>query len=307
MGVYIRYGEEKRLGARTLEYIDMSNRIIAIYQEQGYQLTLRQLYYQLVARDLIENTQRSYKNLGNAVATGRKQGLIDWEAIIDRTRNVEKNSHWGSISSILEGCANQFRYDLWADQEYRPEIWIEKAALLGVIEDVCEELDVSYFACRGYTSLSEMWRAGRRFRAQRRRGQTPVIIHLGDHDPSGIDMTRDNFEQTSIFGQDIMDVRRIALNMNQVEEYDPPPNPAKLTDSRSGDYVAEHGYESWELDALEPQVISDLITNAVLELRDEEKWDAAVERQMEARARLQLLADEEAMAEEDDDEEDDDD
>lgn len=104
-------------------------------------------------------------------------------------------------------------------------------------------------------------------------GQAPVILHLGDHDPSGIDMTRDIVARLEVFTDYAgIEVRRVALNMDQVEQYGPPPNPAKLTDSRVGQYIAVYGLDSWELDALEPQVIVDLIEQKTLERRDADLW-----------------------------------
>jgi hypothetical protein len=145
---------------------------------------------------------------------------------------------------------------------------------VGVIEGICEELDVPFFSCRGYTSQSEMWGAGRRLLRYKRHGdQTPIIFHFGDHDPSGKDMTRDIADRLEMF-MGGLEVKRMALNMDQVEEYEPPPNPAKTTDSRYGAYIAEFGAESWELDALEPAVIAGLIRTAVTALIDQDLWDA---------------------------------
>ena len=102
-----------------------------------------------------------------------------------------------------------------------------------------------------------------------------TILHLGDHDPSGIDMTRDNAERLAdVFGGDV-ELKRIALNMDQIDEYAPPPNPAKVTDSRFEQYLLMYGAESWELDALEPSVINELIVNEVALLRDDELFDEA--------------------------------
>ena len=117
-----------------------------------------------------------------------------------------------------------------------------------------------------------MWRAAQRLLEQERQGRKNHIIHLGDHDPSGIDMTRDIEDRLWTFGADVT-VHRIALNMDQVLRYDPPPNPAKLTDARAGKYVEDHGYESWELDALEPAVIDQLIEDEILEHLDRDQWD----------------------------------
>lgn len=266
--------EEIQFQSESRDRLEMANRIIQEYRGQGFILTLRQLYYQFVARDLIPNTEKSYKNLGNLLSRGRLAGVIDWGAIEDRTRNVEANPHWQNAASYV--MPDGFAVDKWGTQRYRPEVWIEKEALIGVIEDVCSELDVPFFACRGYNSQSEQWKAGKRFEAARHDGQWPVVIHLGDHDPSGIDMTRDNKDRLDLFSWDSIDVRRVALNMDQVEEYGPPPNPTKPKDSRTDKYVARFGPSCWELDALEPVVIRDLIESEILSLRDDDAWDERV-------------------------------
>jgi hypothetical protein len=267
----IKY-KDLNLKPSTLKLVKTCNAIIAEYQAQGFTLTLRQLYYQLVSRDIIANRQREYKRLGSIVNDARLAGLIDWRAIEDRTRNLQSLSHWTNPEELVSACAEQFRVDMWADQEYRPEVWIEKDALVGVIEGVCEEFDVSFFSCRGYTSQSEMWMAAQRLKRYLDGGQTPVIFHFGDHDPSGKDMTRDITDRLELF-MGGLEVKRLALNMDQVEQYEPPPNPAKTTDSRYGAYIAEFGGESWELDALEPAVIATLIRDAVTALIDQDLWD----------------------------------
>jgi len=278
---------EKRFSATSTATIAEANKIISEYQAQGFDLTLRQLYYQMVARDLLKNSQRSYKRLGRIVADARLAGLIDWNAIVDRTRSVSGNAHWNSPREIIDAAVGQYRIDKWADQPCRPEVWIEKDALAGVISGVCGELDVKYFSCRGYTSASEMWKA-----AYWRMGndQRHVIIHLGDHDPSGVDMTRDIVERLSLFAGRPIEVKRIALNMDQIERYGPPPNPTKITDSRADGYIDRYGYDSWELDALEPRVLADEIRKAVLELRDEDEWRIAVEVENAHRGMLERAA-----------------
>ena len=264
---------EKSFKPDRLELIDKINNVIADYQRQGYSLTLRQAYYQLVARAIIENNERSYKNVGNLINDARLAGLIDWNAIEDRTRNLQKLPHWSSPKEIIESASYQYRKNVWEYQQYYVEVWVEKEALANVVGRVADELDVPYFCCRGYVSQSEMWSAAQRFRDRQRHGKTVVVIHLGDHDPSGIDMSRDIEERLMLFGvdEDMFLFRRIALNMEQIDLYNPPPNPAKLTDSRCGGYIEKYGYESWELDALEPRVIHDLITTNVTEFWDYEE------------------------------------
>jgi len=284
----------KQFTAGTLAIIEQANEIIVEYAAQGFDLTLRQLYYQFVSRDLIPNRQNEYKRLGSIINDARLAGLIDWNAIVDRTRELRSLSHWEAPSDIVGACARQFRVDKWEGQEYRPEVWIEKDALIGVIQGVCNDLDVAYFSCRGYTSQSEMWSAAQRLIRYAEDGQTPFIVHLGDHDPSGIDMSRDITDRVMLFmehhGYDPASVRRLALNMDQVEQYDPPPNPTKLTDSRANSYVAEYGQESWELDALEPTVMAALIRDAVESVRDEGLWEERVAEELRGREQLQLVA-----------------
>ncbi len=279
----------KNLRVSSLQIIDQANEIIDDYRAQGFDLTLRQLYYQFVARALLPNTQRSYKRLGSIINDGRLCGLIDWDAIEDRTRNLRSLSHWASPRDIIAGAAGQYRIDKWEDQSYRVEIWIEKDALIGVIEGICARLDVPYFSCRGYVSQSEMWGASQRLLAYEENEQDTVVIHLGDHDPSGVDMSRDIQDRLRMFGCDTQ-VRRIALNWDQVEQYSPPPNPTKLSDSRAEGYIAEHGDDSWELDALEPQVLSDLIEGTVLSFRDKEPWCAAVAKEKAHRKQLRRVS-----------------
>jgi len=136
-----------------------------------------------------------------------------------------------------------------------------------------------------------MWAAGaKRITKYIKDGQIPVIIHLGDHDPSGIDMTRDIFDRLDMFACQPIEVSRIALNMDQVVEHNPPPNPAKITDSRFQTYAAKHGDESWELDALSPKVLVNLIQGKILEMRDDKMWSVVYEQENQEKATLAAIA-----------------
>jgi hypothetical protein len=277
----------KNFHGPTLAIIEHANAIIAEYGVQGFTLTLRQLYYQFVARDLIANKPAEYKRLGGIIKDARRAGLIDWDAIEDRTRNVRTVSSWNDPADVIDTASQQYREDLWADQRCRPEVWIEKDALLGVIEGVCTEYRVSYFACRGNNSESEQYKAGKRFARHLADGLTPVVLHLGDHDPNGIDMTRDNRDRLAMFaGQDV-EVRRLALTIDQVQQHRLPPNPAKETDSRYAGYARQFGPDCWELDALDPAVIADLIRVEIDGLINAAAWEPAL---AEERRNRDLLA-----------------
>jgi hypothetical protein len=282
---------DKRFSESSVNIIEHANQIIDEYINAGYLLTLRQLYYQFVARDLLANTTQSYKRLGSIINDGRLAGMISWDAIEDRTRATQSNAHWNDPSELVRACADQFQIDKWQDQPYRPEVWIEKEALAGVIEPICKKLDISYLSCRGYTSQSEMWKSGQRLIAMATSGQIPVILHFGDHDPSGIDMTRDIIDRLEMFTAIDLDLRRLALNMDQVRKYNPPPNPAKVTDTRFNGYVIDYGHESWELDALEPAVLSGLVESEVIALRDENVFMEAQTLEDKHRELLSEIAD----------------
>lgn len=288
---------EKKFKPASLRIIEECNEIVEAYKAQGFELTLRQLYYQRVARGLSENNDRAYQNLSVLLNDARYSGLMDWHAIVDRTRNLRGLSHWTDPASIIDSAAYSFRIDKWREQPNYVEVYVEKDALVGVVGSACEPLDVNYFSCRGYTSATELWDAAQRCARKVRDGKDVTIIHLGDHDPSGIDMSRDIEERIRLFmssatskGRAHFNLKRIALNFDQIEAYSPPPNPAKTTDSRFEDYRANYGDESWELDALEPSVIKELISEEIMELRDEDLWTEAEERESEARKHLTLCS-----------------
>jgi hypothetical protein len=289
--------ETRKFQAKSFAIINQANAIIGEYLALGFILTLRQLFYQFVSRALIDNSAAEYKALGRAIKSARRAGLIDWAAIEDRTRNVHWSASWDDPAEVISTVALQYRENPWLGQQFRPEVWIEKDALLGVIEGVCREFRVPYFACRGNNSESEQYSAGKRFEADLAKGLTPIVLHLGDHDPNGLDMTRDNRDRLALFARQGVEVRRLALNMDQVERYRPPPNFAKDTDTRFAAYAAQFGNKCWELDALDPTVIAGLIRNEIAGLIDQEVWKEALAQEEANRALLGSVSENWAMVE----------
>ena len=280
----LEFFEARRFHCATLAVIDQANVVIGEFMALGFMLTLRQLFYQFVSRVLIENSQSEYQRLGTVVRNARRAGLIDWEAIEDRTRSVRTLPSWDSPAALISAGAEQYRENIWEGQDARIEVWLEKDALLGVIEGVCHEFRLPYFACRGNNSDSEQYVAGKRFEAQAAAGLTPIVLHLGDHDPNGLDMTRDNADRLALFARRPVEVRRLALNMDQVEKYRPPPNFAKETDTRFPAYAKKYGVHCWELDALAPNVIAGLIRSEVESLIDRVVWREAAASEAASRA-----------------------
>lgn len=280
--------------ADTLALIDTMNGICDDYTAQGYVLTVRQLYYQLVARGFIPNTEKSYKRITGVANDARLAGLIDWDAIEDRTRSFIRRQRWDSPNEILSNVARGYHMDLWKGQDMRVFVIVEKEALAGVLEGVCRKYDMPLLAARGYPS-STVLRDFALSDLQTAYGeeQQPVILHLGDHDPSGIDMSRDLEERLHLFtdGFGTAEFERIALNMPQIQQQKPPPNPAKSTDSRFKDYARKFGEESWELDALSPDYLAKLVEKHARKHIKLGVWNDRIKEIEGIRERLQETAD----------------
>lgn len=306
--------------------------ILDEYVAQGFDMTIRQVYYQVVARDLFpddrmwtwddvrkrwfkdqggtKNADPNYQWLKNVISRARLAGMVDWETIVDRTRHPHLLPIFTDEPDMLSWTATpwsdgserffMYRTDRWARQKHRFEVWVEKEALAGVFRRVCDELHVPLLACRGYLSSSASWRSARRFEEHMDADQYVTVLHFGDHDPSGCHMTKDNLDRLTLFdhspdiyeGEDgNVEVERMALNMDQVRRFNPPPNPAKLTDPRSKEYVRTHGEVSWELDALQPSFLAELVRDRVIDGRDEDLWQEATEEDEEGRRKLSLVGD----------------
>ena len=287
----------KKFKEESLIMIGTANSIIEEYQKKGFDLTLRQLYYQFVSSDTLPdhwvdketgstNNEKSYKKLGSIINDGRLAGLIDWDSIVDRTRIVRRNSYWDDVESILWSAAASYSVNKWENQSERIEVWVEKDALIDVVGKACSPLDTPYFSCRGYVSQSAMYEASKRISDY---GCDTTIYYLGDHDPSGLDMVRDITDRLNMFDTNCF-IIPIALTKYQIKRLNPPPNPAKITDSRAAKYIKEYGQKSWELDALEPEYIVELINTAIKGHIGPIRWKKQIAKEEKGRRYLENLA-----------------
>jgi hypothetical protein len=294
--------ESRRFTPDAEAVLAQAGEICDEYARQGYGLTLRQLYYQFIARDLFpdsrrdmlmgtKNTEKNYKWLGTVISDGRIAGRLDWAHISDRTRSPQGgDSGWDSPRQIIESSADQYGISHWDGQPEYVEVWVEKEALADVISRTSNRWDVTSFACKGYTSQSSMHTAARRLRSMEMTGRKVTVIHLGDHDPSGMDMTRDIQDRLAMF-RSAASVDRIALNMDQIEELNPPPSPAKITDPRARDYIEMYGDQSWELDAIDPAALDTLVEGAILEHLDLTLRQERLDQEEREKVQLSAIAD----------------
>lgn len=303
------------------------------YRRQGLRMTLRQLYYQLVTANVIRNEEKAYKNLGKLVSDARLAGRLDWDIIEDRVRQPKSPPQFDSLGDLIEAAISSYRLPRMDGQDCYVELWVEKDALAGVLAPIARKYHAVLMVNRGYSSQSAMMDAAQRLDRACRNDDGEVsrdatILYLGDLDPSGEDMVRDIRDRLNMFlagGYDIdagrktgdvkdavltspcgqvigrgdltvpLEVEKLALTMDQVDEYQPPPNPTKLTDTRAKDFIAKYGYTSWEVDALPPTVLRQIIETRFEELIDLDAMEEIKDRERADIERLRSIVGDKAV------------
>lgn len=303
------FGKKLVLRSENKTRIVTINNIIEDYQSQGYKLTLRQLYYQLVSRDIIPNKVEEYTKLSTLLNKGRMSGFVDWDAIVDRTRNIKTPYYEYSTQDAVQRTINSYKLDRHDVQDNYIELWLEKDALSEIIYRATQPYGISLMVNRGYSSCSAMYQSYQRLAQEINNDKNVIIFYLGDHDPSGLDMIRDIRDRLSemlIYGTELqnnfddleqaqywlnkkLQVKPIALTSKQVRDYNPPPNPAKLTDPRATKYVEEFGYTSWEVDALNPKTLDTLVKESILDYIDLDKHQEILDKEEEDKEKLEDL------------------
>ncbi|MCJ7767825.1 hypothetical protein MUP79_05505 [Candidatus Bathyarchaeota archaeon] len=278
--------------------------ILKEYSDIGVKLTNRQLYYQLVAGGIIPNAVAIYKRLCAFLTSARYAGLIDWDAIEDRGRVPTMHSEWDNVQSLIDSAIRSYRLPRWSDQDYYVELYCEKQAMESVLKPVADQFHIYFGYNKGYASASSIYDLSKRIKEKIVDGKKTIVLYFGDHDSSGLDMIRDIRERVTEFllkGQDEINIDLgeeegwttldeesideyfqvvpLALNMAQIKQYNPPPNPAKMTDPRAEWYVKEYGHTSWELDALKPDVLVNLATEGILKYLDYDKYESWKEKE----------------------------
>jgi hypothetical protein len=281
--------KDKKFSADAFQTIELINRVIGSYSTR---LTARQVYYWFVSHvPNFPNTPQSYDKMTDLISEARLAGLVDWSAIEDRGRVVDIPLDFESTSEAIGWLANDvYHVKRWEDQPKYAELWCEKQALSGVLWPAARKVHAPYMATKGYSSQSAMFEAAMRLRHQIQRGKEVFVFYLGDFDPSGEDMVRDIRDRLEMFGVVGLEVRKLALTWEQVQEYKPPPNPAKVRDPRAKAYIDRYGDESWEVDALDPTVLEQLVIDAYTRIVDAKLFKAAKKREKVDKKYLLSLA-----------------
>lgn len=330
-------------------------RICEEYQRQRDTLTLRQLYYQLVANDIIPNHDKVYKKLGGIKDDVVYAGLVDWSIFEDRGRKPMVAYYEDSVAAALGATARIFRLHKQDGQPNLIEVWTEKDAISGILNRVCNPYNVDLVVNKGYSSSTAMYDAYDRFVEEILANRKVIILYFGDHDPSGLDMIRDirerlmfmftngeqlleheiiqewwereehtyydiadvegyediielfdseessaavmdKFEQGKVAlfikENDLFQIKPIGLTMEQIKYFNPPPNPAKITDPRAAEYVRQHGNISWEVDALTPSTMREIVEKEIKSYMDLGIYEKVLAREVEDKAKIIKIVEE---------------
>ena len=284
------YGKGKRLQKKRRHLLDKAIEIIEKYERGGYRITVRQVFYQMVTLGLIDNNKKEYDRIVEILVDGRMSGEIDWDTVVDRARRRMMPNQFSSMKEFVGVVKDSFRKPRWEDQVHYIEVMVEKEALAGILEPIARKYHVSLIANKGYSSASAMYEAALRIKEKMEKGKICHVLYLGDHDPSGVDMGRDIEERLVEFECEV-EVERIALTMEQIRKYHLPSNTVKTTDSRSTKYIKKYRNKSWELDALNPEILTDLLKSSILVYLDEDKYREMKRQEKAEKTRLQDIVD----------------
>jgi len=272
----------KKFSKPTKFILDKILEVVDEYQARGILLTVRQTYYQLVGRAYIENNARMFQKVSRIITKARYNGLIDWDIIEDRSRTSLIPYYYKNIPDFLMSVADSYRLDRWGGQEYYLELITEKDALSSVLSPIVyEKYRITFNVVRGYSSVTKLYEMSKRILKAVKAEKKPVILYIGDHDPSGLDMVRDIEERLRelTYGFKTAEIVHVALTTEQIERYNPPPNFAKLTDKRAENYIRQFGRESWEVDALRPDILVNILEATIQSYLDIDLMNRVIEKE----------------------------
>jgi hypothetical protein len=220
-------------------------------------MTVRQVFYQATVRGIVEKIEAGYNKVQTDLVLMRRSGDLPYEWLADNTRWQRKPKTYSSVVEALEATARLYRKALWTDADCYVEVWLEKDALAGVVYPITSVYDVPLMVARGYASLSFLHNAAEAIGAL----DVPAhIYHLGDFDPSGVN-AGEKIEATlrELAPDAEIYFERIAVEPWQIEQWNLPTRPTKASDTRSERF----GSISVELDAIEPDRLRNIVTEAV--------------------------------------------
>lgn len=277
-----RSGKVRGRAAATIALGEAAHAILA---PSRYAMTLRQLFYALVSAGAIPKVEASYGRLKRVMRDLREDGSVPWSWLVDHTRSVFRPRTWDGLEDLLGDTLALYRRDLMRGQDVAIQLWAESDSIGSVIAQVADRYCVPTFIGRGYSARGYLWAAAQDAVAAHAAGKEVHILHVGDHDPSGVDIYRDVEETLRLYakavelGQPVALLRRhwsteliadlspwlvferLALTAEQIVEHDLPVRPPKASDARTASFS---GPGAVEVEALPIDVLLALVEDAIL-------------------------------------------
>jgi hypothetical protein len=282
----------------SLELVRAVREVLAEYQEQ-LPLTLRQVFYRLVASRGYEKTEQAYGRLGETLNRARRAGLVPFEHVRDGGVQALLPQTFGSPEEFLEWArenADVFALDRQHGQSYYLEVWVEAAGMARMVADVALQYGVPVYSAGGFDSTTCKHDAALRFieRDNEAEGGLPtVVLHLGDYDASGVSLFVAAAEDVTAFVDDLYgDVQpefvRVAVTEEQIDGYGLPSAPPKRNDKR-GVFTDT---KTVQCEAFEPDQLQEIVREAIVWRLDEDVFEQTLAQEREQRAAFGELLDE---------------
>ena len=268
------------MGRGLPSYEEVVEAALEVFEQYDTALTLRQLYYRLVSRQLFPNTINSYKRLSRLMVRAREEGAVPVNCLEDRSRRIlgRGDTNYASAQDFLRRrlaslreSYKEFKLPMWDVQPNYILVSLEKDALSRLVSDIANQYNVRTFPTRGYPSFTYVQRMAGYIR-NRLKGKPTVVLYFGDFDPSGVDIERDLSERLGKYNAGDFIVHRVALTRDQIVKYSLPPMPVKRSDARADNFVASYGDESVELDALDPRTLKLMVAQSIASYIDLDAW-----------------------------------
>ena len=227
--------------------------------------TVRQVFYQLVTRNVIEKTEKDYQQVVIRLLTEmRLSDAIPFSWIIDSSRTTHETQTFDSIADAVSDTARFYRRSALRESDVYIEIWVEKEALAGIVYDAASDYDVPVIVSKGMPSLTQLYGSFRKIYRAAQAGKESFLFQFGDHDPTGALIPQVIESRMRWFCErhdcQMPTVERYALTEEQIEEYQLPTRPTK----RDGNsHAANFDGDSVELDALPSRVLRELVLECI--------------------------------------------
>jgi hypothetical protein len=260
----------KTMHKKTLELLNAAKEIL---EASGSPMTVRQCYYQLVTKHIINNSIASYNKISRILGEGRDEGIISWDLIEDRIRVPHFVSQWDNLADFFDTVKQSYKKNCWQNQDNYVEVTVEKDALSGIFADELQTYGVTLNVGRGYDSKSSLKKMADRFIEQSELEKNCILLSFGDFDPSGEDIFRALEEGLQKYGADEVDCKRCAILKEDIELYNLPPDIAKKTDRRYSSFIQKNdSVDTVELDALPINVLKNRIKTEIEACIDSEPF-----------------------------------